>query len=226
MDLLPKNELNDELNEEFILVEEKSITFLYWIWCKLSRVLEEYCCNGVCPFCGVTIGVYGSWCNTFAWLGVFRGWCGASARLAARLANGRAADKTAGGAVNGTTGEIDGRAAGRATGRAASRAAGKTAGGAAGRATSGAASRVVGGAIGKTNGGATDETNCRAADRTTGGVADRVTGGVWTDVTIILPNSLAYTPKLEKQNRQVESSFFYSCPTNVIQNVNFASYCL
>ncbi len=128
---------------------------------------------------------------------------------------GRAAGRAADGAAGGAAGGADGGAAGRADGG--------TAGGAdsesAGRAAEGADGKSVGGAAGGAANGADSESAGGAA----GGAK---TIRVWTEITIILTNSLAYVPKLEKQNKQPGKSFFHSCSTNVIRNATFARRCL
>ncbi len=128
----------------------------------MGRILEDWYCNGVYIFYGVIIGVY-------------EGWYGIFARLAAVWADDGATSGTADGVAN----EADSRIAGRATGETN----GGAASGADGEAAGKAADRAIGGATGKV----------------TGGAAGRVrTIGVWIDVTIILTNSSAYMPKLEK----------------------------
>ena len=233
--------LNNKFDENFILRERKLMILAYWfvilyIWYKLGKILEEYCCNGVCIFCGVTIGVY-------------EGWCNASAGLIAIWTDGRATSEPVGGVTGGTDGRFAGgavnKATGRAVGRVTSGAAGKIANKAAGevaskvadraidRVASGTTSEITGRVTDRTIDGATGRAASEAAGRVTSRATSRATSkaasgaigkaagrigtiGVWIDVTIILTNSLVYVFKLEKLRKQPGSSSYCNCLTNVI----------
>ena len=208
------------------------------LFCKIIIGIFGSWCNTF-----ARLGVFGGWCGASA---------GLTAKLANDRAIVRAtgetncgtADRAISGAIGGTVrravnratgrtiGETNHEAAGGATDRIAGRIAERAVDRAAGRVTcetnceaiSGATSGVAGGTTGRTVdravGKAINETHCRAADRATGGAVGRV----WTNVMIILSNLSAYTPKLEKQNRQSGSSSFCSCLTNVIWKATFASH--
>lgn len=209
----------------------------------MVRILERCCCNGVCLFCKIIIGVCRSWCNISAKLKVLGKWCSTSTWLTVRLTAGLANDKTAGRIISKATNETNCGAASRATSGSTSRVADRAIGGTIGRAASGATSRAANRAVNRTINRAISKANCGAAawatDKTvgkiTGEIDCRTAGGaigrafskainrVWINITIILTNSLVYTPEVEKWNRQPESSSFGSYSTHIIWNATFAS---
>lgn len=88
---------------------------------------------------------------------------------------------------------------------------------------------MLGKTVGETTGETIDKTAGRATSRTAGRVASRATCGaasgaddgvgtieVWIDIIIILTNVLIYVPKLKKQSKQIGSSSFCSCLTDII----------
>ncbi len=143
--------LNSEYGKEFVLRDKKSMTFVYWftilyIQYELGRILEKYCCNSVCTFCKVTIGVYRGWYNNFT-------------GFATIWADSGTINKT----VDETIAEVISGVVSRVTSEAASGAIGRAVGGAADRANDRAAYGAVCEVTDRANGGVVNKAAGRAS---------------------------------------------------------------